>query len=192
MKVLLGLLSVALFISMGGQSKGWHGIVPLHSTCEDVKRELGVESCTCPISRYTLPDYRVMVEFENETCESEPCAWRVPKGTVTAITISPRNEVLPSTFGLDLSKYVRREDGEIVGVEHYESLKEGVTVNLYRGFVQDLLIYPPASEDKLRCKPLKPAKAGTSAQNTHLRDLQGPQGHTALFPRLRQFYQGSP
>ena len=155
MKVVLALFPIALFLTLSGQSKGWHGIVPLHSTCEDVKRELGVESCTGPPSTYTLPDFRVMVEFENETCESEPRAWRVPIGTVTAITVSPRKEMLPSAFGLDLSKYERREDGEIVGVEHYESRAEGVTVNLYRGFVQDLFIYPPASKEKLRCKALK-------------------------------------
>jgi hypothetical protein len=52
------------------------------------------------------------------------------------------------------SKYETPEDGEIVGVEHYKSRAEGVTVNLYRGFFQDLFIDPPASEEKLRCKPL--------------------------------------
>jgi hypothetical protein len=96
-----------------------------------------------------------MVEFESETCDSEPRAWRVPLGTVTAITVSPRKEMLPSEFGLDLSRYERREDGEIVGVEHYESREEGVTVTLYHGFVQDLFIYPSTREEKFRCKPLK-------------------------------------
>jgi hypothetical protein len=96
-----------------------------------------------------------MVEFESETCDSDLRAWHVPLGTVTAITVSPRKEMLPSEFGLDLSKYERHEDGEIVGVEHYESREKGVTVNLYHGFVQDLFIYPPAREAKLRCKLLK-------------------------------------
>jgi len=96
--------------------------MPLHSNCDDVKRAL--ESCTAPISNYTLPDFRVMVEVENQTCDKEPRAWRVSPGTVTAIIVSPRNEVLPSEFGIDLSRYERREDDEIVGVVHYESRKE--------------------------------------------------------------------
>jgi len=153
MKVLLAIIPVALFMTLSGQSKGWHGIVPLHSTCEDVKRALGGENCTCPISRYTLPDFRVMVEFENETCESEPRAWRVPKGTVTAITISPRNEMRPSEFNLDLSKYKKREDGEIVGLDHYDSEGGGVTVDLYQGFVQNLFLYPRKSDETMRCNP---------------------------------------
>ncbi|SRR5712692_6907192 len=153
----LGLPAVVLLtlVTMHSQSNCWRGITPLHSTCEDVKKILKVDTCTLPISEYTLPDFRVMVEFENETCDSEPRAWRVPKGTVLAITLSPRNEMRPSKFGLDLSKYKKREDGEIVGVEHYDSDEEGVTVDLYRGFVQNLFLYPRKSEDTLRCKPLK-------------------------------------
>lgn len=153
----LGFLAVLLltFVTMGSQSNCWRGITPLHSTCEDVKKILKVERCTLPISNYTLPDFRVMIEFENENCDREARAWRVPKGTVTAITISPRNEMRPSEFGLDLSKFKKREDGEIVGVVHYDSEEEGVTVDLYRGFVQNLFLYPRKSDETLRCKPLK-------------------------------------
>jgi hypothetical protein len=143
------------FLMMRSQSNCWRGITPLQSTCEDVKKILKVDTCTLPISQYTLPDFRVMVEFENETCDRESRAWRVPKGTVTAITVSPRNEMRPSEFGLDLSKYKKREDGEIVGLEHYDSQGEGVTVDVYRGFVQNLFLYPRKSDDAVRCKPLK-------------------------------------
>jgi hypothetical protein len=96
-----------------------------------------------------------MIEFENESCDIEPRAWRVPPGTVTAITVSPQKEMIPSEFGLDLSKYERREDGEIVGMVHYESREDGVTAILYRGFVQTLYLYPRASDEKMRCKSLK-------------------------------------
>jgi hypothetical protein len=153
----LGVLAVILltFVTMRSQSNCWRGITPLHSTCEDVKKILKVDRCTLPISEYTLPEFRVMVEFENETCDREPRAWRVSPGTVTAITVSPRKEMLPSEFGLDVSKYERREDGEIVGVVHYENRAEGVTAILYRGFVQTLYLYPRASDEKIRCKPMK-------------------------------------
>jgi len=155
MRIHTSLLALALLMIWNNQPNCWRGIIPLRSTCEDVKRSLVVDSCTAPISRYTLPDFRVMVEFENEACDSEPRAWRVPPGTVTAITVSPRKEMLPSEFGLDLSKYKRREDGEIVGLIHYESRDEGITAILYRGFVQTLYLYPRASDEKMRCKPLK-------------------------------------
>ena len=76
------------------------------------------------------------------------------EGLVTALTVSPRNDMRPSEVGLDLSKYKKREGGDIVGVEHYDS-EEGVTVDLYRGFVQHLFLYPRKSEAALRCSPLK-------------------------------------
>lgn len=155
MKLGLPALLLLMLVTMRSQSNCWRGITPLHSTCEDVKKILKVDTCRLPISEYTLPDFRVMVEFENETCVSAPRAWRVPKGTVLALTLSPRNEMRPSEFGLDLSRYKKREDGEIVGVEHYDSDEEGVTVDLYRGFVQNLFLYPRKSDDTLRCKPLK-------------------------------------
>jgi hypothetical protein len=155
MRVLTLLLAVILLLTWNGKSNCWRGLTPLHSTCDDVKRALDVETCAAPISNYTLPDFRVMVEFENKTCDREPRAWRVSPGTVTAITVSPRKEVLPSEFGIDLSKYDRREDDEIVGVVHYESREEGVTLILYHGFVQTLYLYPHPSDEKFRCKSLK-------------------------------------
>lgn len=97
-----------------------------------------------------------MVEFETETCDNkESRAWRVPKGTVTSLVISPRNEIRPSEFGLDLSKYKKRESGDIVGMEQYDSEEEGVTVELYRGFVLNLFLYPRKGDAALRCKPLQ-------------------------------------
>src|SRR5258708_2114444 len=106
---ILALLLVMQLATTHSQSNCWPGITPVHSTCEDVKRALGVDKCTLPISRYTLPNFRVMIEFENESCDHEPRAWRVPPGTVTSIIVSPQKEMLPSEFGLDLSKYEKRE-----------------------------------------------------------------------------------
>jgi len=140
MRIGVLLFLLLMFVTMRSQSNCWRGITPLQSTCEDIKKILKVGNCTVPISEYTLPDFRVTVEFQNETCDTEPRAWRVPKGTVTAITISPRNELRPSEFGLDLSRYKKREDGEIVGLDHYDGNEEGVTVDLYRGFVQNLFL----------------------------------------------------
>ena len=161
----LGLLAVLLFsaLTISGQStcsNCWQGITPLHSTCQDVKKILKVEKCTFPIVEYTLPEFRAMIEFENEPCAREAHGWRVSPGTVTAISLSPLKAMLPSDFGLDLSKYEKRDDGEIVGVVHYENRLEGVTAILYRGFVQTLYLYPRASDEKLRCQPNSVPKAG--------------------------------
>jgi hypothetical protein len=155
MKILISFLAVGLLLTWSGKSNCWRGLTPLYSTCADVKRALQVDSCPTPLSNYTLPDFQVMIEFKNASCDSEPRGWRVSPSTITAITLTPRKEMLPSQFGLDLSKYEVRDDDEIVGAVHYESRQEGVTAILYRGFVQTLYLYPRANDEKLRCKPFK-------------------------------------
>ena len=65
-------------------------------------------------------------------------------------------EFLGSDQGVHDHGRVQAEDGEIVGVEHYTSEEEGITVDLYRGFVQNLFLYPRKSDEKLRCKPAAP------------------------------------
>lgn len=129
----------------------WRGLSPLHSTCKDVKRILKVEKCTPPLAEYTLADFRVLIQVESTSCTGGSRAWRVSRGTVTAIILTPRKQMRPSEFGLDLSKFERREDEEIIGVEHYYNRKEGVTVDLYRGAVQHLFLHPTQSDEKLRC-----------------------------------------
>jgi hypothetical protein len=125
-------------------AQGWKGIKPLHSTCDDVKRALNVDKCTSPMSEYNVLGFRVIVFFsENKDCKKDPRGWRITPSMVTSVVVHPDEEMLPSALGLDLSKYQRWEDGEIVGVEHYESRKEGVMVDLYQGFVQTVYVSPP-------------------------------------------------
>ena len=151
----LSILLLLIFLDMRSQSNRWRRITPLQSTCEDVKEILKVDKCKFPISEYTLPDFKVMVTFENETCDTEPRAWRVRKGTVTSLAVSPRHEMLPSELDLDLSKYRKRDDGDIVGVEHYDNEDDGISVELYRGYVLNLFLHPRKSEAALRCQPMK-------------------------------------
>jgi hypothetical protein len=152
MKLIPAVLMLLTFVNGQNQSNCWRGICPLRSGCEEIKDALKVKTCTLPISQYTLADFRVMIEFENESCDRQPHGWRVPKGTVIAITVTPRNELRPSELDLDLSKYKKREDGEIIGMTHYESESNGVTVQLYKGFIHDLFLYPRKSDEILRCK----------------------------------------
>jgi hypothetical protein len=154
--ILIALFILFQFVAVSDSPNCWRGITPLHSTCEDVKRILKVDKCILPSTEYTLPDFRVLVQFESTNCAREPRVWHVPKGTVTAITLTLRKEMRPSEFGLDLSKYERREDDEIIGVEHYYNREEGVTVDLYRGAIQHLFLYPRERDEKLRCAHKKP------------------------------------
>jgi hypothetical protein len=146
--VLIWLLTIPL-----SQANCWRKITPLHSTCDDVKKVLSIEACSMPITNYNQPELQVMISFATGDCDKTPRGWRVPKGTVTAIILSPKIPMTPATFGLDLSKYEKREDGEIVGLDHYTSVDEGVTVDIYNGVIHNLFLYPRKADEVLRCKP---------------------------------------
>ena len=54
-------------------AKEWRGLIPLKSTCEDVKRILGVDKCVVPESTYELSNYRVIIRFaQNKSCKEDP------------------------------------------------------------------------------------------------------------------------
>jgi hypothetical protein len=63
--------------------KRWRGIVPLHSTCEDVKRLLGHASCKA--DSYDLENESVFILFSEKPCDGDSIRWNVPAGTVLSI-----------------------------------------------------------------------------------------------------------
>lgn len=155
MRLAVATVILLLFITPPSQSNSWRGLIPLRSTCDDVKKSLNIDKCSMPLTHYTRPEMQVMIAFATQDCDSEPKGWRVPKGTVTAIILSPQIPMVPSELGLDISKYEKREDGEIVGIDHYTSEKEGVIVDMYAGVIQNVFLYPRKADDALKCKPTK-------------------------------------
>lgn len=155
MKFLLSAFLLLICTSTCPQSNCWRGITPLRSSCEDIKRILQVDACSEPISWYTLPDYRVMVEFAATDCDKFPRSYRVPKGTVVAMAISPQHPTTVSQFGIDLSKFKKREGEEIVGLEHYDNDDQGMSVELFKGYLLTVFLAPRKSDDVLRCKSAK-------------------------------------
>ena len=72
------------------QTRGWHGIVPLHSTRQDVERLLGSsrEGCHCT---YSLGNANVFVQYSVEPClDVRERGWKVPKDTVINISVYPK------------------------------------------------------------------------------------------------------
>jgi hypothetical protein len=135
------------------QANCWRGLTPLRSTCDDVKEVLSIEKCTMPLTNYKRPEMDVVISFAIKDCDEAPQGWRVAEGTVTSIILSPRVPMTPDMFGLDISKYQKRDDGEIVGLAHYTSEEEGVTVDVYSGVIQNLFLSPRKRDNVMRCKP---------------------------------------
>jgi len=144
-------------------ANSWRGLVPLHSSCEDVKRILKVQKCESPPFEYSLPGYRVMIEFENESCAHNSRAWRVPLETVTGMILSPKSATRPSELSLDLSVYEKHCDDEIEGLVHYERRQDGISFDLFNGFIQTIFLYPRRDEEKMRCSLSIPSDRPSSA-----------------------------
>lgn len=127
--------------------EGWRGIVPLHSTCDDVKRILEVDRCELPTSQYDLPDFRVTINFTTSACCEN---WQVPSGTVAEIIISPKKPTPLSEYNLT-EGYRKVVDEEIVGQEWYDNRVEGVTVYVFNGMITHFMFYPSVKDEKLHC-----------------------------------------
>jgi hypothetical protein len=138
-------------------AQGWRGIVPLHSSREDVERVAGVKPESNGIT-YVLKDERVNVVYSKGGCEKgRGVEWDVPPGTVLGITIYPRVKLLLSDVRADLygfEKFVSPHEPDAV---YYNNDREGVSIGTRPGGEVFVIQYLPAAADKrLRCPSLSP------------------------------------
>lgn len=138
----------------------WRGLVPLKSTCEDVKRFLKVEKCEFPFSEFKLQDTRVVVYFSSCRCCGQ---WRVKRGVVTSIAIYPLIGQRVSELNLG-SGFVRVPDEEITGGTRFINKSEGVTIYSVGNTINEILIYPTSRDQRLRCLKRRSTKSVHSTE----------------------------
>jgi hypothetical protein len=108
------------------QSRGWRGIVPLHSTRADVERLLGTPSgfCNC---QYKTNLENVRIDYSIERCgKGELNDLDVSPDSVLGITINPEEKRPFCELGLDTSKLQKTEDPELRGYVAYTNNEEGI------------------------------------------------------------------
>jgi len=142
-----------------GQSRGWRGIVPLHSTRTDVERILGVP--TEKISEYS-DFYRTGKETVLITyAQGLPCGigekyshWRVPRDTVENILVTPTARVRIIDLGIDASKYQKQKGGHRPDDLYYINEQTGETVTVFMDEVRSMSYSPGTVDKDLRCPGL--------------------------------------
>ena len=139
------------------QAQGWRGIVPLHSSCNDVKQKLGIADCRN--GTYDFPDSKVSILFSDGICSS---GWNVPSGTVITLDVHSKASQQFSDLSLDTSKYRRVEEGHVRGVSRYEKDDRslGITVSS-EGLVMGYFYGPSAKDEVLRCRSEKQSATGS-------------------------------
>jgi len=138
-------------------AKEWRGIVPLHSTREDVRRLLGKP---LPISStfddsFDVDEGRVNIMYVRKKCEQGLPAdwgnWNVPPYTVANIEVSFNKEIKPSELNIDLEKYKWYTDDS--GATYYHDKKEGLLYSVNRlGFLDSITYGPTEADQHLLCK----------------------------------------
>lgn len=123
-------------------AQGWRGLMPLHSTCEDVKRILGTTKCES--SFYYLAD-----EIVNLDISKKPCAdgWNVPPGTVLSITVYPRKKPQLSDLHLDAKAYKKVTVADQSGGSYYVNKEEGITIAVMPDEKVNHFTYSPTPKD---------------------------------------------
>lgn len=155
-------LCLVLIMSSISYAKGWRGIVPLHSTCDDVKRLLDVT--TCEASTYHLKDETVTIGFIEKPCLD---GWSVPPGTVITLDVHPKPGLQLADLHIEENRYKKVTDPHLGGAVYYKDDEEGVSIMVLPGGSVGSFFYGPAAGDNyLRYPNLSADYRGTD-RNSH-------------------------
>ena len=133
----------------------WRGIKPLHSTCEDVKRALSVDTCEYPRSTYNLEDEIVEISFVTCPCASvcyrENPGWNLPLDTVTGIHRELRNGLPVADFDVNRDGWTKTHT-DFIGQVIFSNEELGLTLSAVDKRVLSITYYPSADKNKqLHC-----------------------------------------
>jgi hypothetical protein len=150
------ILCLLAVVAMGNSVKaqGWRELVPLKSTCEDVKRVMKVTSCKPYYEYYEVDGERFQIGFTEHPCaKAFGRVWNVPVGTVTYIAHMPKEPIPLAEVISDVSKCEK-------GLTHtgiaYTCNEEGLWLDVYHdGRVAEITYVPKLSDNHLQCSPTK-------------------------------------
>jgi hypothetical protein len=145
---------VGLILALSGVSdaKEWRGIVPLHSTREDVTRLLGASPDANNIrAKYFLEKEDVYIVFSGGEFSQE-CARRLPKDTVLLIEVTPKTNLLLSELQMETGKFRKFDPSSSsgIGYEAYVNEADGIVIRTFKGRV-DEIAYVASAQERNRC-----------------------------------------
>lgn len=160
MRRVLPIVLLVLLASSIVAAKDWRGILPMHSTREDVIAILGPplqppegRAYTLHSGRsiYFLDEAEVYIAFADEDFLKEKNCRGVPSGTVLMIQITPRDLSL-SSLNLDEKRFRKFDPSKPpgIGYEAFIDNDEGLVIRAFEGKV-DTMIYFASAADRVRC-----------------------------------------
>jgi hypothetical protein len=131
------------------QTKGWRGIVPLHSTKADVIRLWGEPNIDGRL--YEIDNYRVFIDYSDGPCVKGRSGWNVPRDTVVSISLAPNKDLKFSELHIDEKRFKKSNDGELSTISYYTDETAGVTISVSDGEVRNIFYNPTSKDNSLRC-----------------------------------------
>lgn len=129
-------------------AKSWRGLIPLHSTRQDVERLLGPPTDVY----YKLRNEAVYIDFSSGTCKGAGAdSYKVPVGTITRIMVIPKSEPSLKALRVDITRYKKSADKDIEQHIFYYDEEGGESIEVFDGKVESIVYTPTASEASLRC-----------------------------------------
>lgn len=135
---------VFLILAMVGISdaKRWRGLVPLHSTCEDAKRLLGINKCET--GSYDFENERAFIWFAERPCVD---GWNVPPGTVTSIKVYPKQKRRLTDLRIDEKRFRKEMSRSEHDRDRYINEEEGLVIAAYNDGQVESITYIPTTKD---------------------------------------------
>lgn len=146
-KRLITCFCLTVGIATACHAQGWRGIVPLHSTREDVERLIGRPTESNGIT-YDLKTERVSIFYSDSACvKGWPYGWNVKRGVVVDILVYLQTRVTLDQLGIDLTNYTKTTNVRLGGTD-YTNKNDGVSIGVKDNGEVEVIQYQPAAKDK--------------------------------------------
>ena len=149
---LLFLAAIILRLSQSSNAKDWRGLIPLHSTRDDVTRLLGPSPDANNIrARYSLEKEDVYIVFSSDESYRR-CSSGVPKEAVLLIQITPKTKLRLSDLRIEQSQYRSFDPSSPPDIGYVGLINDvdGVVIQTFKGYVS-VICYIANIEDRKLC-----------------------------------------
>jgi hypothetical protein len=131
------------------ETRGWQGLIPLHSRRADVKRLLGRSSDQCNCIYETQEEF-IHFDYAISPCKGSLPGWNVPADTVLSIKVRPKKDLKFSELGIVEGRYTKNYDDAMA--TYYTDNEKGISyVVTESGLVNSITYIPTLSDNALRC-----------------------------------------
>lgn len=148
------LLNILLATAQYVNAKEYRGIVPFHSTREDVTRLLGKSPDENKIrANYNLETERVYIVYSGGLdAKYHECVKHLPHDTVMIIQVTPKTELQLSDLQFDEKRFRKFDPSSPsgIGYEGYIDDDEGIVIRTLKGKI-DQINYVAAKKDRNLC-----------------------------------------